>query len=519
MTLSSLVDSHGVTDSRNGICHIKPGEVPRFWFGSYATDRPPDLEGMALVKRIMRVLEIPADEVGMLEERGWVFKENKRGFWQAKNKKLGLETLANYHSGKLDCAQSAAYLERQNSNDPDNSELQSDETDGRLQPATVPAELEINAPLFPELISEQEPGVGSQPSPVAGQLPLFDYGQFDETTATLVRQRALEIKGLQKTAVDAIIGIGVKLIDVKKIIPHGAWGAWLESEFRWSHDTAGRFIRVANRYGQNQHLNQYAATALYELSAPSTPEEARIEADSRAARGESISPAKAKSIIEAHKPSRQASVLPGERGDSKNAETSQRAVKSDCMGEAAGAVAQKALMVDTGSSPDLVAPEPDASDEGWKSVKHVDDSIREEISAESKTWNESVIQWTTTLFKDDGSPMGRRVQIAITANGQMLVNKFFREKEVFDGQEATGWQRQVVLPKLIAVAFADAKAMLATRGAAEKKETAKTASRPAAKSKQAMKATVKKQAASTKSAPARSASRGKSPDSAQKGGK
>ena len=127
----------------------------------------------------------------------------------------------------------------------------------------------------------------------------FNYAALNPETRIVVQQRTSEIKTLiQRTAQD-IFEIGQKLIEVKAKLGHGHFRSWLKVEFEWSVSTATRFMQVAEQFKYTNliHLS-IAASALYELAAPSTPEAARLEAIERASRGELISYSKAKQIAD-----------------------------------------------------------------------------------------------------------------------------------------------------------------------------------------------------------------------------
>lgn len=134
------------------------------------------------------------------------------------------------------------------------------------------------------------------------QLTLFDYNQLDTETRIVVQQRTSEIKALMKRTAQDIIEIGEKLIEVKGRLPHGAFGGWLESEFGWGTAQAARFMQVAERFGDKIYqIDKFAPSALYLLAAPSTPDEARAEAISRAEAGERVTHQAAKEIVNGYK--------------------------------------------------------------------------------------------------------------------------------------------------------------------------------------------------------------------------
>lgn len=129
----------------------------------------------------------------------------------------------------------------------------------------------------------------------------FDYAQLDATTAAFVGARTGEIRALVRRSAQDIIEIGAKLIEVKERLPHGAFGQWLESEFGWSWDTAGNFMRVAGKFRNFRNIDGFAPSALYLLAAPSTPETAVEEAVTAAANGTAVSYSQAREIVARHK--------------------------------------------------------------------------------------------------------------------------------------------------------------------------------------------------------------------------
>lgn len=125
----------------------------------------------------------------------------------------------------------------------------------------------------------------------------FDYGSLDTDTAQFVLTRTNEIKGLFKQTVQNIIEIGLRLIQVKECLAYGQWQYWLESEFQWTDRTARNYMQVAEQFRtENFSELDIAASALYLLASPSTPEEARGEAIARAQAGERITVASAREL-------------------------------------------------------------------------------------------------------------------------------------------------------------------------------------------------------------------------------
>lgn len=46
--------------------------------------------------------------------------------------------------------------------------------------------------------------------------------------------------------------IGKRLEEAKSLVPHGEWGAWLESNFEYSESTAGNLMRIYREFGGEQ---------------------------------------------------------------------------------------------------------------------------------------------------------------------------------------------------------------------------------------------------------------------------
>jgi len=125
----------------------------------------------------------------------------------------------------------------------------------------------------------------------------FDYSGLDDKSRNFVQQQTGEIRGLMKRTAQGIVEIGQKLSEVKERLGHGRFGTWLESEFRWSYETAARFMRVYTQFNSvNLTDVSIAPSALYLLAAPSISKAVIQEAIARAEAGESITYTTAKEI-------------------------------------------------------------------------------------------------------------------------------------------------------------------------------------------------------------------------------
>jgi hypothetical protein len=100
------------------------------------------------------------------------------------------------------------------------------------------------------------------------------YDSLPPEVAQTMRDTAKRIKGVVKLV---SIEIGNELRQVKAILPHGRFTAWLTAELGMSIRSAQRCMVAAEFAGKNDKLSHLPATALQALAAPSTPTEAREE--------------------------------------------------------------------------------------------------------------------------------------------------------------------------------------------------------------------------------------------------
>jgi hypothetical protein len=114
---------------------------------------------------------------------------------------------------------------------------------------------------------------------------------------SFAREVADRIRSRMMHTVQGVIEIGRDLIAVKERLGHGNFLPWIDREFRMTDKSAERFMSVAERFGDKfDSVSNLSLTALYELAAPSTPEEVRTEVAERAATGESVTAAEVKEL-------------------------------------------------------------------------------------------------------------------------------------------------------------------------------------------------------------------------------
>jgi hypothetical protein len=86
-------------------------------------------------------------------------------------------------------------------------------------------------------------------------------------TRTNTRPLAAIAADIHKAERRSIFEIGDLLLEAKAACKHGEWLGWLETEFEWSADTAGRYMKVAELGSKFRTLRnlRLAATTLYDL--------------------------------------------------------------------------------------------------------------------------------------------------------------------------------------------------------------------------------------------------------------
>lgn len=82
-------------------------------------------------------------------------------------------------------------------------------------------------------------------------LSLFSYESLELRVAETARETATEIRTAQCRFIADVITIGRNLVRIKKILPHSAFGKWLDAEFGWAERTAQNFMASAEAFGEN----------------------------------------------------------------------------------------------------------------------------------------------------------------------------------------------------------------------------------------------------------------------------
>lgn len=128
------------------------------------------------------------------------------------------------------------------------------------------------------------------------QIELFDYSVLAPDLQVEVKTATERIKLRMKRTAEDIIEIGKDLIAVKEKLPHGRFLPWIASEFEMEERTARRFMNVAERFPEIGHFDRFKPATLYELAAPSTPDEVVEQVIEKAENGETVTAKEVKAL-------------------------------------------------------------------------------------------------------------------------------------------------------------------------------------------------------------------------------
>lgn len=127
------------------------------------------------------------------------------------------------------------------------------------------------------------------------------YEGLSQKDIAVVQNAEKVIRIAGRAAVRAMYSAGKQLAIVKPILTaNGMWRRWLKDNFECAHDTADRYIQVAQRFANVDAIAEhFDKTALYLLSDDNTPQVARDAALDLAEKGEHINKKVATEIFEA----------------------------------------------------------------------------------------------------------------------------------------------------------------------------------------------------------------------------
>lgn len=142
-----------------------------------------------------------------------------------------------------------------------------------------------------------EPATIEKPAELV-QGALFDYASLDIEDRIRVQSCADAIRKLMRNTAQQVVEIGEYLIETKKRLGDFKFDLWLKAEFNWHVKTAFQFMIVAEKFSSLNLLEaNISSSALYVLSAPSTPKEAREAAVDLAKQGVEVTQKVAKAVV------------------------------------------------------------------------------------------------------------------------------------------------------------------------------------------------------------------------------
>jgi hypothetical protein len=101
----------------------------------------------------------------------------------------------------------------------------------------------------------------------------FDYSPLDTKIAEQAGSIAVRIRERLKKTLEDLIEVGIHLLAVKDVLPHGQFLRWLKAEFGWSERTAQKFMNVAEKCKSADFAElPIQPCAAYLLAAPAVPD-------------------------------------------------------------------------------------------------------------------------------------------------------------------------------------------------------------------------------------------------------
>ncbi len=114
-------------------------------------------------------------------------------------------------------------------------------------------------------------------------------GDLSPDQRTRLSQITERIRKRHRAQIQSILDTGTDLLKVKGMLAHGAFVKWLEDEFDWTRQTAFRYMNAATHFGGKCNIVLHLSpTTIYELAAPSTPDEVRDKLVKRLEKGEHV---------------------------------------------------------------------------------------------------------------------------------------------------------------------------------------------------------------------------------------
>ena len=119
----------------------------------------------------------------------------------------------------------------------------------------------------------------------------FDYGPLPQEKVGALRACCARIRTQIMKTVAPIIAIGRELIAAKKILRHGAFGDWVESECGFTMRTAQNYMKASRLSSKYESVSHLPPATLYRMCGRRTPVELVDKVVACASRGEEVTEA------------------------------------------------------------------------------------------------------------------------------------------------------------------------------------------------------------------------------------
>ena len=213
--------------------------------------------------------------------------------------------LAEYQVALAECKEELARLGVEETVGANQSSFPSeDEPDDTPADDDATADDSTKRKLISVLETDEDSGSGSSEETAAPVDVTIESPSFKVEEMTL-DARVERIRQLVKGIAYNVAQIGFELIEAKKQVRHGGWAQWLKENFQWTQQTAGNYMRIAERFGDGNLKNpfRFGRAVLLEMTKlPAGTEEKFIEAQAAAGKPvESMSAREAKKAVKQFK--------------------------------------------------------------------------------------------------------------------------------------------------------------------------------------------------------------------------
>lgn len=130
----------------------------------------------------------------------------------------------------------------------------------------------------------------------------FDYSKVDKETKGKLTTIAGQVRRGKGNYVKSVMELGEAIHAAHELLAgegrEGQFSQWVEAECNIDKRTAYNYMHAFERFGKCEIISHLSPTAMYALAAPEAPKQAAKEAEKLANKGEHITVARAKELVE-----------------------------------------------------------------------------------------------------------------------------------------------------------------------------------------------------------------------------